>query len=567
MIEKFIHTFMHSSLPLFGLALLCACQPTSNISTQTLDPASSFSSQTNSGVSDLIIVDCLLPGQIRRLGNAVYQSPRRPKRLTARECGILGGEYVIYDQANYQTALKAWKIKAKSNDVEAQTYVGEMYEKGLGTAPDYAVAALWYRKAAEQGYARAQINLGHLFELGLGVPKDMDEAIRWYRKGAGLTENIAIKGFVPSSSGTATIQKLQDEIERLQRELQEARKKQLESSTRQGDTEHLQQEVISLKAQLDDLKTESTRGVRVKAKLPKIPSMDKGKNFALIIGNNIYSDKNNFPELKTAINDSKRIKSILINKYRFSEQTVEIIPNAKHEEIFETLAMFKEKLGVNDNFLIYFAGHGFYDELNSRGHWLPVDARRDNRAKWISNEQITDYLNEMLARHILVIADSCYSGTMTDFAILQPQPGMPEEELRYMVKTMVEKTSRTVLTSGSLTPVFDTGGGKHSVFAEALFQILEDNNDILAGKELYNEVFPRVSSKSQQLFGKKQEPDYGALHRAGHLAGDFLFVPQTSLAAAVLSHHHLLDLAKQEELLRLKRLTRKHIKQIHSPPL
>ena len=106
-----------------------------------------------------------------------------------------------------------------------------------------------------------------------------------------------------------------------------------------------------------------------------------------------------------------------------------------------------------------------------------------------------------------------------------------------MVKSLVEKHSRTVLTSGSLTPVFDPGeGGKHSVFAEALLQILEVNKDIIAGKDLYNEVFPKVSSKSHQLFGKKQEPDYGALRGAGHRAGDFFFVPQMTMAGIDSNH-------------------------------
>src|SRR6266566_2986925 len=83
----------------------------------------------------LLIVDCLLPGQVRQLGTGV-----------------------AYNRSNYSTALKVWLPTAQSGDKVAQTNVGEIYEKGLGTAPDYASAALWYQKAADQGYARALIN-------------------------------------------------------------------------------------------------------------------------------------------------------------------------------------------------------------------------------------------------------------------------------------------------------------------------------------------------------------------------------------------------------------------------
>src|SRR5262245_56449389 len=47
---------------------------------------------------DLLVVDCLLPGQIRQLGNKVtYLTPRRPVKVSARDCAIRGGEYVAFD--------------------------------------------------------------------------------------------------------------------------------------------------------------------------------------------------------------------------------------------------------------------------------------------------------------------------------------------------------------------------------------------------------------------------------------------------------------------------------------
>ena len=112
---------------------------------------------------DLLVIDCLLPGQIRKLGsNLTYLTPQRPVKTTASDCEIRGGEYVSYDRANYATALKVWLPQAKEGDPAAQTYVGEIYEKGLGIKADYPAAVHWYKLAAEQGYSRAQINLGYL---------------------------------------------------------------------------------------------------------------------------------------------------------------------------------------------------------------------------------------------------------------------------------------------------------------------------------------------------------------------------------------------------------------------
>jgi len=104
---------------------------------------------TAAKVDDLFIVDCLLPGQIRQLGGLAYVTPREAIKTAAGDCQIRGGEYVAFDRANYATALKVWLPTAEQGDAAAQTYVGEIFEKGLGVSPDYAVAAVWYRRAAE----------------------------------------------------------------------------------------------------------------------------------------------------------------------------------------------------------------------------------------------------------------------------------------------------------------------------------------------------------------------------------------------------------------------------------
>ncbi|WP_169727500.1 caspase family protein [Granulosicoccus antarcticus] len=137
----------------------------------------------------MLIVDCLLPGQLRRLGRSItYLTPRRPVKVPTSECEIRGGEYVAYDRANFSTSLKIWLPKAESGDPEAQTYVGEIFEKGLGLQADPVVAASWYQKAADQRFSRAQVNLGYLYESGIGVPQDLVKAMNYYREAAGFDE-------------------------------------------------------------------------------------------------------------------------------------------------------------------------------------------------------------------------------------------------------------------------------------------------------------------------------------------------------------------------------------------
>ena len=173
---------------LVSTLLLLGCAGSPNDTSQS---AASQPSTTNqfTAEEEFTVVDCLLPGQIRRLGTQVtYVTPRRPTRTTAQDCSIRGGEYVASDRADYSTALNVWLAEAKKGDPQAQYYVATIYEKGLNGTPDYAQAADWYRKAAAQGFDQAAINLGRLYEKGFGVPSDSDKAFNLYAKASGLDE-------------------------------------------------------------------------------------------------------------------------------------------------------------------------------------------------------------------------------------------------------------------------------------------------------------------------------------------------------------------------------------------
>jgi hypothetical protein len=66
--------------------------------------------------------------------------------------------------------------KAQAGDPDAEHQVGSEYANGKDVSQDFAKAAMWYQKAAEQGNAKAQFNLGLLYENGQGVPQDFAKA-------------------------------------------------------------------------------------------------------------------------------------------------------------------------------------------------------------------------------------------------------------------------------------------------------------------------------------------------------------------------------------------------------
>ena len=190
-----------------------------------------------------------------------------------------------------------------------------------------------------------------------------------------------------------------------------------------------------------------------KIKNPAIPNIDFGKYYALVIGNNTYRE---LPDLQSAVNDARAVGALLEHQYGFE---VELLTNATRSEIFGSLASMRRRVGSDDNVLIYYAGHGYLDEEANEGYWMPVDAEEDSPSNWLSSANLTSEIRRSKAKHILVVADSCFSGTLTRGLTIKSRT--PD-----YLERIVTKKARTALTSGGLEPVMDSGGSSnHSVFA------------------------------------------------------------------------------------------------------
>ena len=258
----------------------------------------------------------------------------------------------------------------------------------------------------------------------------------------------------------------------------------------------------------------------VKASSKTYPSVDFGRFYALIIGNNDYSQ---LPTLKTSINDAKAVDDMLRTRYGYKTT---LLINASRHQIMTAFNDLRKVLTEKDNLLIYYAGHGEIDKSDQSAYWLPADAETDNSANWLSSHNITRYLSILSAKHILVIADSCYSGAMTETSIVRLPDEMAEEKREKWLKFMNNRKARTVMTSGGVKPVLDSGSDGHSVFANAFLKALGSNNGLLEDYELYRILSAKVKQSASQI-GFQQSPQYSAMQHAGHEGSPFFFVPRS----------------------------------------
>jgi len=231
-----------------------------------------------------------------------------------------------------------------------------------------------------------------------------------------------------------------------------------------------------------------------------------GNYHALVIGNNDYQFLGG---LASAENDAKGVARLLKDDYGFK---VKLVINATRADILMSLGDLRANMGNRDNLLIYYAGHGWLDEEADEGYWLPVDADPYNKLNWVSNSTITSTLKAMQAKHVLIVADSCYAGKLTRGIRVRIR------SRDYFVR-IAEKRARSVLTSGGLEPVADSGGKRgHSVFTSAFLDALKENQTVLDATELFSKIRRPVQLQADQT------PEYSDIRKAGHEGGDFLFV-------------------------------------------
>jgi hypothetical protein len=243
-----------------------------------------------------------------------------------------------------------------------------------------------------------------------------------------------------------------------------------------------------------------------------------GHRYALLIANANYASLN---ALKTPPNDVRELRKILEERYDF---TVEQLNDATRPTIMISLDAYTRKLTENDSLLIYFAGHG--DRTlgpPERAYWLGVEANPGSKEGYIEVELIQEKIKQMSAKHILLVADSCFSGAIAHGTSATIGRGLNEKRLN----TAMMQRARMVLTSGGDTPVVDTGGDPdHSLFATLVIRTLRQNNNVMSGEMLAHELYALMKPAAAKLH-VAQAPTYAALTDANHDFGDFYFTPKT----------------------------------------
>src|SRR5207244_3019787 len=154
--------------------------------------------------------------------------------------------------------------------------------------------------------------------------------------------------------------------------------------------------------------------------------------------------------------DALQIKNILVNRYSFTDSTTFLLLNPTRQKILSELYRLRKIIGPNDNLLIFYAGHGYWDKDAKQGYWWAKDAGRDDPSTWLSNSDLREQIRSIKSALTLLISDACFSG-----GIFRTRSGDELMNASKDIQILYKMPSRRAITSGTMTAVPD-----NSVFLE-----------------------------------------------------------------------------------------------------
>lgn len=273
-----------------------------------------------------------------------------------------------------------------------------------------------------------------------------------------------------------------------------------------GDCSYSIEQDVTLKKGLNEVKiiAKTSKGTQESVISVNYSPLNS-RYFALIIGVDNYLD-DKIQDLDQPVKDAAKLKAILQANYTFNQEDITLLSNPTKADIIGTLHELRKKITANDNLLIFYAGHGYWDEEMQLGYWLPTDANNDNPVNWIPNTDLTNYISAIKSKHTLLIADACFSG-----GIFKTRTAFNNQ---MALEKLMELKSRKAMTSGTLTEVPDK-----SVFIDYLVRRLsENNNKYISSEQLFSEMRMAVINNSDNI------PQYGTIHNTGDEGGDFVFI-------------------------------------------
>ncbi|HRI62341.1 MAG TPA: caspase family protein [Saprospiraceae bacterium] len=198
------------------------------------------------------------------------------------------------------------------------------------------------------------------------------------------------------------------------------------------------------------------------------------KDFALFFAVNDYD---HWEDLANPISEVEAIAKDLKDLYGFE---TEVVRNPDRKTILDKIEEYRKKTYAKDaQLLIFFSGHGEFNEDIKQGYFVPKDGKKEDSYgdSYIEYEGLKRRISTLSCEHILLALDACYSGTADADIAMRGKPGVrpgtnKTAERDQYISTSLQYKSRLIVTSGAKVRTPDK-----SQFAIKFLEALQTQDD------------------------------------------------------------------------------------------
>ena len=235
--------------------------------------------------------------------------------------------------------------------------------------------------------------------------------------------------------------------------------------------------------------------------------------YGLFIAVDEYDD-NNFQKLANPIYDAKSVSEELAGNYDFE---IDTLMNPTKTEILTKLIELSDRFKSssskknNDHLLIFFSGHGVFDDRFKQGHFAPRDSKYDDPTyeSYLSYADLQNKIDNLHFEHILVVMDACFGGTF-DLGLASniersgSNKYSPVSTNKFIKEKLRYKTRR-LIASGRDVPVYDGNINQNSPFVKRFLEALRsDDNQILTLQKLQQYLDKSNPVPHSSVFGTNE---------------------------------------------------------------
>jgi hypothetical protein len=186
---------------------------------------------------------------------------------------------------------------------------------------------------------------------------------------------------------------------------------------------------------------------------PPLDEFERRKNMALLFAINDYNDTiSGWSDLSNPISDAEKLAEEL---FQCGFDTL-IVRNPTKEVFYQQMYLYAEIYSWElpnkySQFLLFYSGHGEYDEVFKRGYLTFTDSRENDYTKesYVSYADISEMLDRLNCGHILFISDACFSGSFfKNIAMKGSNDNKIELDLKEIKKIMEHKSRLFIGSAG-----------------------------------------------------------------------------------------------------------------------